>query len=388
MTTSSSTWRSSTCWPRRAGRVRACSTRTRTRSTRPAIFSEPAFKTDWNYRLLLGVNYVCHLMMAERALVDEAGPLDPARDGAQDHDLLLRIAEMLPEHRIHHVPEILYHWRMSETSTAASISNKGYALEAGRSAIAGHLERRNLPAEVTNLQGMTLYKVVWQFAQTPKVRVIVPFKDEVEITRRCLDCLVANTAYPDMEIVLVDNWSITAEATAFTRLVEERGQARVLRVREPFNYARPEQPRGGRRRGGVPDVPQQRRLRRGPELAAHAGGRDAGRSALRHRRRQVPLPERDRAACRRRSRHRRRGRSRACRDPGVRGRLCRTRVVHAGDVGGDRRGHAGPGGGVPGRRRVRRAGAGGRVQRHRPVPEGAGRGLPGDLDAGVRGRAP
>ena len=201
-------------------------------------FSEPAFKTDWNYRLLLGVNYICHLVMADRALVDETGPLDPARDGAQDHDLLLRMAEILPEHRIHHVPEILYHWRMSETSTAANISNKSYALEAGRACVASHLERRNLPADVTNVDDMTLYKVAWQFPQTPKVRVIVPFKDEIGITRRCLDCLVANTAYPEMEVVLVDNWSITAEAADFTRLVEEAGLARVLRIREPFNYAR------------------------------------------------------------------------------------------------------------------------------------------------------
>ena len=201
-------------------------------------FSLPAFKTDWNYRLMLGVNYVCHLVMVDRALLDEVGPLDPAQDGAQDHDLLLRIAEVLPEHRIHHVPEILYHWRMSETSTAASISNKGYAIEAGRSAVARHLERRGLPAEVRSFDETTLYRVGWRFAQTPKVRVIVPFKDETGITARCLDCLLDNTDYPEMEVVLVDNWSITADAAAFVRAVEGSGRARVLQIREAFNYAR------------------------------------------------------------------------------------------------------------------------------------------------------
>ena len=201
-------------------------------------FSEPSFKTDWNYRLLLGVNYICHLVMVERALLAAVGPLDPARDGAQDHDLLLRLAEILPERKIHHVPEILYHWRMSENSTAASVSNKSYAVEAGRTAVASHLDRRGLPAEVTSMGDITLYKVDWQFAQSPKVRVIVPFKDEVDVTRRCLDCLVSKTAYENFEIVLVDNWSMTSDAEAFIALAEGMDRVSVLRIREPFNYAR------------------------------------------------------------------------------------------------------------------------------------------------------
>lgn len=202
---------------------------------------EPAFKTDWNYRLLLGVNYVCHLTMVERATLERAGALDPAFDGAQDHDLLLRFAEILPENRIHHVPEILYHWRMSATSTAASIGNKSYAITAGRNAVAAHLERRNLPATVENMQDMTLYKVKWGFAaqgRSPKVTIIVPFKDEPETTGRCLEALMALTDYPDFDVILIDNWSATHEGIAFSKAAEQRERVRVLRIKEPFNYAR------------------------------------------------------------------------------------------------------------------------------------------------------
>ncbi len=201
-------------------------------------FADPAFKTDWNYRLMLGVNYVCHLVMVDRETLRAAGALDPARDGAQDHDLLLRIAEILPARRVHHVPEILYHWRMSENSTASDISNKSYAVEAGRQSIARHLERRGLPAEVAAMDNMTLYKVSWQFETTPKVCVIVPFKDEIDITRRCLECLLATTLDANVEIVLVDNWSMTKEAESFVAGLAGNDRVRTLRVREPFNYAR------------------------------------------------------------------------------------------------------------------------------------------------------
>ena len=63
---------------------------------RAGIRSEPHLKTDWNPRLLLGNNYVCHLFMARAEVLRELGPLRAKYDGAQDHDLMLRMAELLP----------------------------------------------------------------------------------------------------------------------------------------------------------------------------------------------------------------------------------------------------------------------------------------------------
>ena len=199
---------------------------------------EPAFKPDWNYRLLLGVNYVCHLTMVDRVTLLQAGPLDPELDGAQDHDLLLRLAEILPDRRIHHVPEILYHWRMSANSTASDIGNKSYAIGAGVRAITAHLGRRNLPATVASRDDTTLYKVDWNFGTSPRVTIVIPFKDEPDTTGRCLDALQARTDYPNFDIVLVDNWSMTSSGMQFSEAAAARPGVRVLRIKEPFNYAR------------------------------------------------------------------------------------------------------------------------------------------------------
>ena len=202
MTTCWSTWPWSTCWRRRAATGARLLYSDEDKIDAGGTLQEPAFKPDWNYRLLLGVNYVCHLTMVDRATLLQAGlpakpaapldtgPLDPEFDGAQDHDLLLRLAEILPDRRIHHVPEILYHWRMSANSTAASIGNKSYAITAGCNAIAAHLARRNLPAAVHSREDMTLYKIDWTFSASPRVTIIVPFKDEPETTQRCLDALL------------------------------------------------------------------------------------------------------------------------------------------------------------------------------------------------------
>lgn len=201
-------------------------------------FLEPNFKPDWNYRYLLGCNYVCHLLFVASTALAEAGPLDSKYNGAQDHDLILRLSEIVPADRINHVPEVLYHWRKTPNSTASDISRKGYAVDAGIRAVSDHLARRGVPAKVESVRGLTLYNPVWQLAAAPKVCIIIPFKDQVETTRKCLETVLRGTDYKQFEVILIDNWSLTAEAEAFVADAKRNRRVRVLRVEEAFNFSR------------------------------------------------------------------------------------------------------------------------------------------------------
>ena len=199
---------------------------------------EPALKPDWNYRYLLGVNYVCHLTMLRQDLLQQIGPLRKEYDGAQDHDLLLRASELLREEEILHVPEILYHWRKTAQSTASDEGNKSYAGNAGAKAIAEHLKRTGRPAEVEPVFDRTIYRQTWRMTKEPSVTVIIPYKDQVETTQRCLDALDRNTAYRNWRLVLVDNWSTDPESVQFAKQAAKRKNTQVLRVEEEFNFSR------------------------------------------------------------------------------------------------------------------------------------------------------
>lgn len=201
-------------------------------------FSEPHFKTDWNYRLLLEQNYVCHLLLVKRSHLISVGPLRSEYDGAQDHDLILRLAEITPEAEIHHVPEILYHWRKTECSTAAASGNKTYAAPAGQRAVTAHLTRRSLPAEVRQNGGRTFYDVRWTHRNAPRVTIIIPYREQIDMTRRCLGALHAVTDYMNYDIILVDNWSVSSASYDFRVEAEALPGVRVLRIEEPFNYSR------------------------------------------------------------------------------------------------------------------------------------------------------
>ncbi len=140
---------------------------------RGGTLSEPHFKPGFNHRFLLDINYICHLVLVDAQMLRAAGGLDPELDGAQDHDLLLRLTERLTREQIEHVPEILYHWRKTASSTAAAgIGAKPKAALAGAKAVQAHLERRGLPAQVTPRGSLTCYKVDWKFspAQVKKSR--------------------------------------------------------------------------------------------------------------------------------------------------------------------------------------------------------------------------
>ncbi len=201
-------------------------------------FQEPNFKPDWNYRYMLGCNYVCHLLVVNAKVIKKVGLLRSDYDGAQDHDYILRISETIPHDRIHHVAEMLYHWRKTPNSTASDISNKGYAVQAGVNAVTDHLTRMGREAKVASINNLTIYGVDFEPVGTPSVAIVIPYKDAIDTTRNCLNMLLENTAWENYEVILVDNWSTTTEARDFRDEVEAMPRVRVLLVEEDFNYSR------------------------------------------------------------------------------------------------------------------------------------------------------
>lgn len=201
-------------------------------------FSEPNFKPDYNYRYLLGCNYICHFTMIEASLIKKVGMLNPLYDGAQDHDFILRLTENVDESEIFHVCEILYHWRKTENSTASAIGNKSYAINAGINCVSEHLKRKKCPAKVTSIDKMSLYSPNWQVKERPSVSIIIPFRDQLEITKKCVSSLLENLSYPNYEILLVDNFSIEEETKDYLKSLKTHPKIKILRIEEKFNYSR------------------------------------------------------------------------------------------------------------------------------------------------------
>jgi len=110
---------------------------------------DPHFKPEFDPALLRSQNYVSHLGVYRTDLLRAVGGFRPGFEGAQDWDLALRCVERVPPCDVVHVPQVLYHWRAVEGSTAVSLAAKPYAAAASLRTVAGHWERAGVAARVT-----------------------------------------------------------------------------------------------------------------------------------------------------------------------------------------------------------------------------------------------
>jgi len=195
----------------------------------------PYFKSDFDPLLLLGQNYVCHLTTVRRDLLNELGGLRSEFDGAQDWDLVLRVSEVVDRSTIIHIPHVLYHWRSHVGSTSQSSEAKPWALTAGRRAVGAALERRGVAGEVREVGSTGFADVYFALPENPPlVSIMIPTRDGIYL-QDCVRSVLADTTYPNYEIIIIDNGSVKADTMAFFASLDER--VRVVRDDRPFNYS-------------------------------------------------------------------------------------------------------------------------------------------------------
>ena len=139
--------------------------------SRLSVFYKPGF----NKVLLETHNYITHFVVVARPLFARCNGFRSEFDGAQDFDLMLRISDFTD--RIVHVPRILYHWRATHTSTSINHSQKSYAHEAGKKALAAHIENNKREARVEDTGLNYYYRIKREVAAEPTVTVLVWSRD-------------------------------------------------------------------------------------------------------------------------------------------------------------------------------------------------------------------
>ena len=196
----------------------------------------PHFKSDWNPDLLNGQNFVSHFGTYRRSVVESVGRFRTGYEGAQDWDLALRVSEQSRPDQILHVPEVLYHWRMIAGSTATNITEKDYAHTIAGKVLQNHFDRIGQPINL-----LPIGNAYWRSAYPvptpqPKVSIIIPSRDRIDILRPCIQSIQEKTTYKNYEIVIVDNETTDTETLQYLEDIQS-DQVRVERHPGPFNFA-------------------------------------------------------------------------------------------------------------------------------------------------------
>nr|WP_244847095.1 glycosyltransferase family 2 protein [Caballeronia sp. SL2Y3] len=199
----------------------------------------PYFKSDFNQELFLAQNLFSHLGVYEAALIRQVGGFRRGFEGSQDHDLALRCIEAAGSEAVHHIPHVLYHWRVTPESTASKGGAKPYALEAGIRAVNEHLARIGIDGKAER-QGPDIDLIRVRYGvptPAPLLSIIIPTRDGVELLRQCIESIFAKSTYPRFEVIVVDNGSVKTETFQYFDSLRVRPNVRVLRDDRPFNFS-------------------------------------------------------------------------------------------------------------------------------------------------------
>ena len=199
-------------------------------------YKDPNFKPDWSPDLFCSHNYITHLFVVKKSIIDEVGGFREEFEGSQDYDLMFRCIEKATS--IKHIPRILYHWRVHDNSVAGNPESKMYAYEAGRRAIEEHYERTGVNATVEIMELWGMHHTIYETPGNPLVSIIIPNKDLVGDLKVCIDSLYKRNTYENFEVIIVENNSREKETfDYYSELQENHENIKVVIWEGEFNYS-------------------------------------------------------------------------------------------------------------------------------------------------------
>ncbi len=153
----------------------------------------PRFGTAWDYDRVRATGPI-GLVAIRTALIRQAS--------GGETDRLLHAASLTSPDRIVHIPAVL-------------------------------LSRRTIP-EPPRAPPVPLYPVP---GAPPRVSAIIPTRDRADLLRACTAGLLQRTAYPELELLIVDNGSTEPEALRLLDGLAAERRVRVLAQPGPFNWS-------------------------------------------------------------------------------------------------------------------------------------------------------
>lgn len=196
---------------------------------------EPFFKPDWSPDLFLSSNYLCHLSIIRKKLVDKVGRFRKGFEGSQDYDLFLRVTERT--NNIEHISDILYSWRKIPGSTASTYGQKSYADKASLTALSEAIERRGLNANVQKGLFPGSFRVKYNIERHSLVSILIPTKDKYEYIERCISSIFDKTTYQNFEIIIIDTGSTEKRTLEYYESLRSNPKIRFLHWDKRFNYS-------------------------------------------------------------------------------------------------------------------------------------------------------
>jgi len=187
----------------------------------------PFFKPEWSPDLLMSFNYINQLSVYKKKIIEEVGGINGKYSDNPLYDLLLRVTEKTSS--IKHIPKILYHKRRPP------ILREKLDMEALKDAMV----RRGIGGEVlVGIPGPGRYRIKYKINEYPLISIIIPFKDNPKLLKKCLDSILLKTTYPNYEMILINHDSRRPETKLYLKHLDDEPRIRIIDYYGAFNHSK------------------------------------------------------------------------------------------------------------------------------------------------------
>jgi GT2 family glycosyltransferase len=174
----------------------------------------------------------------DASFMSEVGDFSMEFEGVQDLDFALRAISHARKEQIRHIPRVLYHWRICETSTALSFNKKENILSTAVKSVQKYLDN-NIPGATCTTSTNGFRRITFPLFSKPLVSILIPSGGCYHTLKRCIDSITKKTRYINFEI-LVDNGCFQEDTVKYLAEISDQ-RVRVIRFKrtanEKFNYS-------------------------------------------------------------------------------------------------------------------------------------------------------
>ncbi len=196
----------------------------------------PHFKPDWNPDLFFSQDYIGRMCLYRADLLRKADVTLVGGDDPSGRHVLFKCLPLLDGNQIAHIPQVLYHQRLTVARERTSEPQHDPGLLARQRYFAAVGAQRTT-VEQGLLRGT--YRVRYPIpAPAPMVSLLIPTRDKRELVETCVRSILDKTTYPNYEIIILDNQSSSFDTLTFFATIElEDKRVRTIRYDHPFNFS-------------------------------------------------------------------------------------------------------------------------------------------------------
>ncbi len=186
--------------------------------------SDPHFKSDYNYDMLMQKNYIGHNFCishdaARKIFTITASPLN----------LLLNDCVIYANkicYQITHISKILIH----NLNKYTEIDSEQY-----KKSVTRYFMHQGITAHITHIDYNNL-RIAYQLHTAPLISIIIPNKDHTDDLAKCINSIF-KSSYTNYEIIIVENNSTEEKTFHYYHRISQHDNIKILHWDKEFNYS-------------------------------------------------------------------------------------------------------------------------------------------------------